>query len=95
MSAAGDEDEIFEDDGCSCGEPQDECGCYGEDPDCMSCGGTGYCIPYHCCSCGGNEYTCICCPSCGRQDIGRCPCTLTVQKADGGTLELPGTEEGT
>ena len=76
-----------------CAGPPEECGCYDEDEDCTACGGTGWCIPPHCCNCGGGEYDCICCPRCGAQNIGKCPCDLTVQKADGGTLTLEGSKD--
>jgi len=89
-----DQQEAARDECWVCTGPEEECGCY-EDEDCPSCGGTGWRIPDHCCTCGGGEYDCICCPRCGAQNIGRCPCTLTVQRSDGSTCELPGTEDST
>jgi len=76
-----------------CAYEREECGCWEWDEDgCAECGGTGERVPVHCWACGGGEYDCICCPSCGVQNIGRCPCTLTVQLAEGGTLALPGAD---
>lgn len=74
-----------------CASEREECDCWEWDDEegCSRCGGTGWYIPLHCCECGGGEYDCICCPRCGAQNIGKCPCTLTVATADGGTLELP------
>ena len=71
-----------------CAGPGEECGCYQEDGYCSSCGGTGWCIPYHCCQCGGGESSCICCSRCGSQNYGKCSCPATVKTHDGGTLEV-------
>jgi hypothetical protein len=73
-----------------CTGAPEECGCEAEDEYCSSCGGSGWRIPVHCCNCGGGEYDCICCQRCGEQNIGRCPCTISVPLQDGGTIELPG-----
>jgi hypothetical protein len=77
-----------------CALEREECDCweygYEDGEDCSRCGGSGWYVPMHCCGCGGGEYDCICCPRCGAQNVGKCPCTLTVATADGGTLTLPG-----
>lgn len=73
-----------------CRTEWDDCGsCDGSGEDdyagdgcCRDCGGTGGCVPNHCCRCGGNEYNCVCCSSCGG-DAGRCSCPIPVQTADG------------
>jgi len=77
-----------------CAFEREECDCWEhgyEDGDgCSRCGGSGWYTPRHCCACGGGEYDCTCCPHCGAQNVGKCPCTLTVTTADGGTLTLAG-----
>lgn len=70
----------------TCQEGEQDCGCDG-DPDCSTCGGTGYCIPDHCCACGGSPY-CTCCSKCGSPNAGTCSCTITIQRADGTTTTL-------
>lgn len=76
-----------EDNNCASGGcyEREDCGCYGEDFDCMICGGSGERIPEHCCDCGGNVYQCTCCGTCGSQNIGTCGCQLSILTADGGT----------
>ena len=81
-----------------CAYEREEChACEGSGEDdyrgCLSCGGAGEVIPPHCCNCGGGEYDCICCPHCGAQNVGKCPCTLTVKTHDGGTLKLNGESQ--
>jgi hypothetical protein len=67
-----------------------ECGCWGEDRGCMSCGGSGYRIPEHCCSCGNGPY-CQCCKRCGASCLGSCRCPIEVLNYDGNLLAvLPG-----
>jgi hypothetical protein len=77
-----------------CASEREECDCweFGEEESCGRCGGSGFYVPTHCCACGGGEYDCICCPRCGAQNVGTCPCTLTVQAHDGGTITLAGDQ---
>lgn len=81
--------EPFECDICADGE--EECGCHGEyGSGCMSCGGSGYRIPEHCCFCGNGPY-CQCCKRCGASCIGSCRCPIEVLNYDGQPLTvLPG-----
>ena len=78
-----------------CVHGQQECGnCDGSGDDgsswgCLTCGGSGEVVPDHCCACGGSPY-CNCCRTCGAECIGDCTCPVTVQRADGSTLTLPG-----
>lgn len=75
-----------------CEDGEEECGCYGEDRHCMSCGGSGYRIPEHCCACGAGPY-CQCCRRCGARCLGSCRCPIEVRGFDGETIaDLPGVE---
>jgi hypothetical protein len=66
-----------------------EC-CCDEDRGCMSCGGSGYRTPEHCCSCGNGPY-CQCCKRCGASCMGSCRCPVEVRGFDGEVITiLPG-----
>lgn len=89
-SAVLESNDAEEEHGCPSGGCyyREECGCYGEDEGCCSCGGSGERTPDHCCDCGGNVYQCACCGKCGSTNIGTCPCRMTIQLADGGTKTI-------
>lgn len=70
-----------------CADGEQECGCCGEDPDCLSCDGSAYAVPDHCCDCGGSPY-CVRCHTCGAYCVGSCKCPITVQFQDGSTRTL-------
>ncbi|MFG2245521.1 hypothetical protein [Spirillospora sp. NPDC048823] len=71
-----------------CADGPQECSCYGEDPECMLCGGSGEAVPEHCCDCEVVGPYCVACHRCGASCAGNCSCPITIERADGTHVTL-------